>query len=104
MSLLRWSLALRDHAGRGTRNESAFVGTRGALDAPRLSLPRERRERGEGGERSEPGGGPFLRCLVLKMPPPLTPPRRALRARGEGNREAERLRTTHRNPLGGGRG
>ena len=53
-----------------------------------FSLPRERSERGEGGERSEPGGGSFLFATDVrwrKRPPPLTPPHHSLREWGEGN-------------------
>jgi len=52
-----------------------------------------RSERGEGGERSEPGGGSFHylmgpACAEHKRPPPLTPPRHSLREWGEGNPDA----------------
>src|SRR6202043_1201735 len=53
------------------------------------SLPRERSERGEGGERRGPGGGSFFPVgASKKSPPPLTPPRHSLREWGEGNPEA----------------
>src|SRR5262249_51335009 len=44
---------------------------------------------GEGGERSDPGGGLYL-LRARVGPAPLTPPRQALRVRGERNREDSR--------------
>jgi len=45
--------------------------------------------RGLGEVPAQAGGGNILAQSLLKHPPPLTPPRHALRARGEGNRETD---------------
>src|SRR5579883_1694826 len=72
--------------------------------APRLSPSRPLAERVErSGEAAERGVGGLrlirIRGVVLRplapskrRPPPLTPPRHALRARGEGNREERGVR------------